>query len=295
MAQAIESSARTRYANESVDGVRVFCRESGTPKSRALVLLHGFPASSHMYREVLAALGDEFYVIAPDYPGFGNSEFPDPSGFEYTFDNLAVTIGALLEKKGIAEWVLGMQDYGAPVGFRLATAHPDRVKGLITMNGNAYEEGLDPESSGPVRSYWESRTPEKEDLIAGQLMSPEGVQWQYTHGTRNPEGMNPDNWTLDIARVSRPGQRQVQLDLFYDYRTNLELYPVWQAYLQEHQPPTLIAWGARDPIFVAAGAEAFKQHLDDPEFHLFETGHFVLEEDAPRVIPLIRRFLGRLN
>ena len=295
MTQAVEHTARTRYASEAVNGVRVFYRESGTRKNRALVLLHGFPASSHMYREVLAALGDEYYVIAPDYPGFGNSEFPDPSEYEYTFDNLAATIAALLEQKGITEWVLGMQDYGAPVGFRLATAHPDRVKGLITMNGNAYDEGLDPEASAPVRSYWESRTPEKEDLIAGQLMSFDGVHWQYTHGTRNPGGMNPDTWTLDFARLSRPGQRQVQLDLFYDYRTNLELYPKWQAYLKTHQPPTLVAWGGRDPIFIAAGAEAFKRDLDSPEIHLFDTGHFVLEEDAPSIIPLMRGFLERIR
>jgi len=285
---------RTRYGTEEVDDVNVFYREAGTPGKRAVILLHGFPASSHMYREVLDRLGDEHYLIAPDYPGFGNSDFPGSEVYDYTFDNLAKTVGALLEKKGITEWVLGMQDYGAPVGFRLATQHPERVKGLIVMNGNAYEEGFAPETSAPVRSYWEERTEEKETAIAAQLMSREGVQWQYTQGTRNPQGVNPDNWALDVARLSRPGQTRMQLDLFYNYRTNIDLYPQWQAFLKDNQPPTLIAWGKRDPIFIEAGAEAYRQHLDSPEFHLFDTGHFVLEEDAPAVVPLIRDFLQKL-
>ena len=240
-------------------------------------------------------LGDEFYSIAPDYPGFGNSAFPSQSEYEYTFDNLAQTIEGLLEQKGITEWTLGIQDYGAPVGFRLATKHPERVKGLIVMNGNAYVEGFDPETSGPVRSYWENRTEEKEELIAGQLMSLEGVKWQYTQGTRKPEAINPDSWALDVARLQRPGQRRVQLDLFYDYRTNVELYPEWHAFLKDRQPPTLIAWGQNDPIFITAGAEAYRQHLDNPELHLFDTGHFVLEEDAPRILPLIRSFLREIH
>ncbi|MGD1702623.1 alpha/beta fold hydrolase [Dapis sp. BLCC M229] len=295
MKQASNDFARTRYAFESVDDVRVFYRESGDPQRRAVVLLHGFPSSSHMYREVLDNLGDEFYLIAPDYPGFGNSDFPDPKDYKYTFDNLAKTTEALLEQKGITEWVLAIQDYGAPVGFRLATKYPKRVKGLIVMNGNAYEEGFDPDSSAPVRSYWESHTEEKEAMIADQLLSLQGVKWQYTQGTRNPDGINPDNWTLDFAWLQRPGQRQMQLDLFYDYRTNVELYPEWQAFLKESQPPTLIAWGERDPIFIAAGAEAYRRHLESPEFHLFPTGHFVLEEDAPRILPLIRSFLLKIG
>ena len=293
--RSTDEFARTRYATEVVDGVRVFYRESGKPDNRAVVLLHGFPASSHMYREVLAHLGDEFFLIAPDYPGFGNSDFPDQDDYEYTFDNLARTVGIFLEQREITEWILVLQDYGAPVGFRLATGIPERVKGLIIMNGNAYEEGFDPKNSAPVRSYWASRSEEKEAVIARQLMSLEGVKWQYTQGTRNPDGINPDNWTLDVARLQRPGQRRVQLDLFYDYRTNVELYPEWQAYLERRQPPTLIAWGRRDPIFTSAGAEAYRRHLVDPELHLFETGHFVLEEDAPRILPLIRSFLRRIN
>jgi len=290
-AQATFTANHVRYASESVEGVHVFYREAGRPRQRAVVLLHGYPASSHMYRDVVAALGDDYYVIAPDYPGFGNSDAPDSDSYEYTFDNLAKTIQALLDQKGITEYVLGMQDYGAPVGYRLATQHPERVKGLIVMNGNAYEEGFHPENSASVSDYWQGRTPEKEAAIVAQLMSPEGIQWMYTQGTRNPAGINPDSWVLDAARIGRPGQERIQLDLFYDYQNNLKLYPKWHAFLREHQPPTLIAWGANDPIFIAAGAEAYRQHLQNIDFHLFDTGHFVLEEDGPQVISEIRNFL----
>ncbi len=291
--QSSNDDAQVRYGTQPVDGINVFFRESGRAQQRAVVLLHGYPASSHMYREVLAALGDDYYLIAPDYPGFGNSDFPDSHAYDYTFENLTNTVDHFLEQKGITEFVIGMQDYGAPVGFRLATKHPDRVKGLIVMNGNAYEEGFHPENSGPVTQYWENRTAELETAIVGQLMSREGIQWMYTEGTRNPQGINPDNWVLDFARIDRPGQQQVQLDLFYDYQNNVKLYPQWHAFLREHQPPTLIAWGANDPIFIVAGAEAYRQHLDAIDFHLFDTGHFVLEEDAPQVIEKMREFLKR--
>ncbi|MEO0988867.1 MAG: alpha/beta hydrolase [Cyanobacteria bacterium J06639_14] len=291
--QLANNLTQVRYGTEPVDGINIFCRESGNAQQRAVVLLHGYPASSHMYRDVLAALGDDFYLIAPDYPGFGNSDFPDSQDYEYTFANLATTIDKFLEQKGITEFVLGMQDYGAPVGYRLATKYPNRVKGLIVMNGNAYKEGFHPENSAPVSDYWENRTAETETMIVGQLMSLEGIKWMYTEGTRNPAGINPDNWVLDFARIDRPGQQQVQLDLFYDYQNNVKLYPQWQAFLREHQPPTLIAWGANDPIFVAAGAEAYRKHLDGIDFHLFDTGHFVLEENAPQIIEKMRDFLKR--
>lgn len=293
--QSPNESRQVRYGSEAVDGVHVFYRESGVPQKRAIVLLHGYPASSHMYRDVVAALGDEYYVIAPDYPGFGNSDFPDASDYEYTFENLANTIDKFLEQKGITEFVLGMQDYGAPVGYRLGTRHPERVKGLVVMNGNAYEEGFHPENSGPVAQYWENRSADLETAIVGQLMSYEGIKWMYTQGTRNPTGINPDSWVLDFARVDRPGQKQVQLDLFYDYQNNVKLYPEWHAFLEQNQPPTLIAWGAKDPIFVAAGAEAYRRHLKEIDFHLFDTGHFVLEEEAPQVIAKMRDFLKRIQ
>ncbi|MEM9093033.1 MAG: alpha/beta hydrolase [Cyanobacteria bacterium P01_F01_bin.53] len=282
-----------RYSTKRVDGINVFYRESGRAQQRAVVLLHGYPASSHMYRDVLAALGAEFYLIAPDYPGFGHSDFPDSKDYEYTFENLATTIDTFLEQKGITEFVLVMQDYGAPVGYRLATKYPDRVKGLIVMNGNAYEEGFHPENSAPVSAYWENRTAETETIIVNQLMSLDGIKWMYTEGTRNPESINPDNWILDFSRIVRPGQQKVQLDLFYDYQNNIKLYPEWHAYLRKYQPPTLIAWGVNDPIFVVAGAHAYREHLDDIDFHLFNTGHFVLEEDAAQVIEKMRDFLHR--
>jgi len=285
---------RVRYGTDEVDGIKIFYRESGKPGRTAVVLLHGYPASSHMYRELLAALGDDHYLIAPDYPGFGNSDFPDARDYQYTFDNLADSMDKLLEQKGITDFVLGMQDYGAPVGFRLATKYPDRVKGLIIMNGNAYEEGFHPENSAPVSDFWNDRTAEKEAVIAGQLMSLEGIKWQYTEGTRNPDGVNPDNWVLDFARISRPGQQKVQLDLFYDYQNNVKLYPQWHAFLRKYQPPALIAWGANDPIFVPAGAEAYRKDLKEIDFHLFDSGHFVLEEYAPQIIEKIRSFLMRI-
>jgi len=290
-----ETPARTRYGFETVDGIRVFHREAGVPQARAVVLLHGFPASSYMYRELLTSLGDEFYLVAPDYPGFGSSDFPSQADYQYTFSNLTNTIESFLLQKQITEWVLAVHDYGAPIGLRLATRYPEKTKGLIVMNGNIHEEGFHPENSALFRSYWDGRTEKKEAALASQLMSLEGVRWQYTEGTRNPAAINPDNWVLDVARLRRPGQRRMQLDLVYDYNKNVALYPRWQAFLKEWQPPTLITWGARDPIFPAAGAHAYTQHLANPALHLFETGHFVLEEDAPRVTPLIRKFLRRVS
>ncbi|MEM8717581.1 MAG: alpha/beta fold hydrolase, partial [Cyanobacteria bacterium P01_G01_bin.4] len=201
--QLAKNLSQVRYSTEPVDGINIFYRESGKAQQRAVVLLHGYPASSHMYRDVLAALGDDFYLIAPDYPGFGNSDFPDSKDFEYTFANLTATIDKFLQQKGITEFVLGMQDYGAPVGYRLATKYPERVKGLIVMNGNADEEGFHPENSIPVSNYWENRSVENESTIVGQLMSFFGIKWMYTQGTRNPEGINPDNWILDFARIAR--------------------------------------------------------------------------------------------
>ncbi|WOO40242.1 alpha/beta hydrolase [Rubellicoccus peritrichatus] len=291
--ESAKTLVEVRYGTEVVDGINIFYRESGIPQKRAVVLLHGYPASSHMYRDVLVALGADWFLIAPDYPGFGNSGFPDPKDYEYTFDNLARTIDKFLDQKGITEFVLGMQDYGAPVGYRLATKYPDRVKGLIVMNGNAYEEGFHPETSAPVRDFWNERTAEKEAAIATQLMSLEGIKWMYVEGTRKPEGINPDNWVLDFARIDRPGQEKVQLDLFYDYQNNVKSYPEWQAYLRERQPPTLVAWGSNDPIFVPAGAEAYRKDLKEIDFYMFDTGHFALEEDAVQIIDKIRDFLAR--
>ena len=285
--------AVVRYQYESVDGVRVFYREAGDPSRPALVLLHGFPASSHMYRHLLRELADEFYLVAPDYPGFGDSEVPSQTEYAYTFDGLASTIGRFLEQKGLSRYALMMHDYGAPVGYRIATRHPARVTGLVVMNGNAYEEGLDPESWGPLFEYWKNRTPELEAQITASVFSLEALRWQYTHGTRNPEAILPDNWNLDFMKNSRPGLHAIQLALFYDYQTNVRQYPKWQRYLREEQPPTLVVWGANDAYFPPAGAEAYKRDLPEVEIHLLDTGHFPLEEEGTFIATKVRGFLRK--
>ena len=285
---AEKDSSQVRYGFESVDGVEVFFRESGDVQKPTVVLLHGFPSSSHMYREVLSALGDEYHVIAPDYPGFGNSDFPSSDRFEYTFDHLAQVIDRFLVQRNINQYVLMVQDYGAPVGFRIATAHPDRVRGLITMNGNAYEEGLGVDGWGPIFEYWKKPTAELGEQIASQVFTLEGMKWQYTHGTRHPEALLPDTWHLDYQKITRPGQKAMQLALFYDYRNNVKLYPQWQQYLREHQPPTLITWGKNDVFFPPPGAKAFLRDVPDAEIHLLDTGHFALEEEAPFIIAEMR-------
>ncbi|MEM8875601.1 MAG: alpha/beta hydrolase [Planctomycetota bacterium] len=285
--------SRVRYDREAVDGVDIFFREAGQPRpgQPTVVLLHGFPTSSHMYREVLAALGDEFHLIAPDYPGFGNSGFPPADQYTYTFDNLAKTMDKFLEQRGLDDYVLMIQDYGAPIGYRIATAHPDRVAGLIVMNGNAYEEGIGEPGWGPVLKYWDTRTPELEQTIIDNVFSLEGLEWQYTHGTRNPEAILPDNWVLDHYNLSRPGQHPIQLGLFYDYQNNLKLYPTWQQYLRDYQPPMLLVWGRNDAFFPEPGAQAYKRDVKNIDFHLLDTGHFALEEDAPFIIARMREFL----
>ena len=294
-ATAEADSSPVRYGIEAVKGVDIFFRESGDPKRPTVVLLHGFPASSHMYREVLDELGDEYHVIAPDYPGFGNSAFPSAERFDYSFDHLASIISDFLEQRNIRSYVLMIQDYGAPIGFRIATAHPERVKGLIVMNGNAYEEGLGKAGWESIYEYWKEPTAELGEQIAAQIFSLEGMKWQYTHGTRNPEGLLPDSWHLDYEKISRPGQKEMQLGLFYDYRNNVKLYPKWQQYLRDHQPPTLITWGKNDVFFPPAGAEAYLRDVPDAELHLLDTGHFALEEEAPFIVAKMRKFLAGLK
>lgn len=286
-----------RYGTEAVDGLDIFYREAGDPSKQAVVLLHGFPHSSHQYREVLAALGDEFYLIAPDYPGFGESSFPAPgTEFDYTFDNLAAVIDKFLIQRDVTDYVLMIQDYGAPVGFRIATAHPDKVKGFVVMNGNAYEEGLSPEGWAPIMEYWKNKNnPELEAAIAAQVFSPEGLRWQYTHGTRNPGGINPDSWNLDIAKFARKGQHRMQLDLFYDYQNNVDLYPRWQQYLRDTQPPMLLVWGKNDAFFPVSGAEAYKRDVKNIDHHILDTGHFALEEENEFIIAKMCTFLRGLK
>ncbi len=292
-AQETNIGAETRYGTEDVAGVEIFFREAGDPTKPTLVLLHGFPASSHQYRELLRELGDDYYLIAPDYPGFGASEFRDIDEYEYSFDNIANTIDAFLEQRGITKFSLFIQDYGAPIGMRIATRHPERIQSLIVQNGNLYEEGLNEETWAPIMELWQSglgNTALKEQ-IAASVFSLEGLKWQYTHGTRNPDAILPDNWLLDYRAFSRPGQHEMQLQLFYDYRNNVAKYPEWQAYLREHQPPALIVWAKNDAFFPEPGAQGFQRDLNDVDYNILDTGHFALEEDGDYIATKIRTFL----
>jgi len=281
-----------RYGTEKVGELNIFYRESGDPKKQTLVLLHGFPHSSHMYREVLAKLADSYHVIAPDYPGFGDSSSPNVAEYNYTFDNIANTIDQFLFQRKLTNYVLMVHDYGAPIGFRIATKNPKKVKGFVVMNGNAYNEGFNKETWAPIMQYWKNKNnPKLEQAISAQIFSDAGLQWQYTHGTRHPENILPDNWNLDIVKFSRQGQHRLQLDLFYDYQNNVKLYPVWQQYLREKQPPMLIVWGKNDAFFPASGAEAYKRDVKQIDYNLLNTGHFPLEEDSAIIIKKMRTFL----
>ena len=288
------NNSTVRYGTEAVDGIDIFYRESGDPSKQTVVLLHGFPHSSHQYREVLAQVGDQYHVIAPDYPGFGDSAFPSVDEYTYTFDNIAQTMDKFLEQRGLDRYVLMIHDYGAPIGFRIATQHPERVAGLVVMNGNAYIEGLNNEVWAPIMAYWKNKNDlEIEQAIIKKVFSNEGLKWQYTHGTRNPEGILPDSWNLDIAKFARAGQHRLQLNLFYDYQNNVKQYPKWQQYLRDQQPPMLIVWGKNDAFFPASGAEAYKRDVQKIDFNILNTGHFALEEDSAIIIKKMRQFLSK--
>jgi pimeloyl-ACP methyl ester carboxylesterase len=245
-----------------------------------------------MFRNLIPALADKYHVVAPDYPGFGYSSSPSVEEFEYTFDNLAKTMGKFTEAVGLKKYSLYLMDYGAPIGFRLATAHPERIDSLIIQNGNAYEEGIDNDFWKPIKAYWKDRTKEQADALRA-FLAIEGTKWQYTHGVRNIESISPDTWGHVQPLLDRAGNQEVQLALFYSYGSNPPLYPQWQAYLRKHQPPTLIVWGKNDAIFPAAGAEPYKRDLKNLEFHLLDTGHFALEEDGMVIAQTMRAFLGK--
>ena len=287
---AERSTPAVRYLTERINGLDIFYREAGDPDRPTILLLHGFPTSSHMFRDLIDRLADDYHIIAPDYPGFGNSSAPSRDEFSYTFDSIADIVDALLTRIGVDRFSLYVMDYGAPVGYRLATRHPDRVDAIIVQNGNAYEEGLR-EFWDPIKAYWQTGSSKDRDALR-VLLTPEATRWQYTSGVRNPAAISPDTWNTDQPLLDRPGNNEIQLDLFYDYRTNVPLYPAWQAYFRLTQPPTLIVWGKNDPIFPAEGAFPYLRDLKDIEFHLLNTGHFVLEEDAALVADLIRRFLA---
>ncbi len=273
----------------TVNGVEIFYREAGPAGAPRLLLLHGFPSSSHMFRDLIPTLSDKYHVFAPDYPGFGLSAAPSPAAFAYTFDNLAKTIADFTDAVGLADYALYLQDYGAPVGFRLAAARPDRVRGLIIQNGNAYLEGLSP-NLAPLSAYMSNPTPETEAPVRGFLQL-ETTKFQYTHGTQRPAEIAPEAWIYDQYFLDRPGNADIQLALFRDYATNPPLYPAWQAYLRQYQPPTLIAWGKNDPFFTEAGARAYLKDLSKARLNLLDTGHFALEDHSEEIARLIREFL----
>jgi pimeloyl-ACP methyl ester carboxylesterase len=281
----------THHRTATVDGVGIFYREAGLIEAPVLLLLHGFPTSSHMFRNLIPALADRYRLIAPDYPGYGQSDMPDRASFSYTFDRFAKLVDGLLDQLNVRRFAMYVMDYGAPVGWRLALRHPDRVTGLIVQNGNAYEEGLK-EFWDPIKAYWADGSQEHRKALH-VLVAPETTKFQYTDGVADVSRISPDNWVHDQALLDRPGNAEIQMDLFYDYLTNLPLYPVVQAYFREHQPPTLIVWGRNDKIFPADGAHPYKRDLPEVEFHLLDTGHFALEDKADEMVPLIRNFLAR--
>ena len=280
----------TAHKTISVNGVNVFYREAGPRDAPTVLLLHGFPTSSHMFRNLIPALSDRYHVVAPDYPGFGNSGQPAVDEFDYSFDNLAKLVESFVDQLGVDRYSLYLMDYGAPIGFRLAARHPQRVQSLIVQNGNAYDEGLR-EFWDPIRVYWKDPSPANAEPLAG-FISPEGVKWQYTHGVRDAAKISPDNWNVDLRHLTREGNPEIQLALFYDYQNNVPHYPAWQAYFREHQPPTLIVWGKNDHIFPAEGAYPYRRDLKNLEFHLLDTGHFALEEDGAVIARRIRDFLS---
>lgn len=283
----------TTYRTTTVDGLRIFYREAGRPEAPAVLLLHGFPTSSHMFRNLIPLLAQRYRVVAPDLPGFGFSAAPDRSAFDYTFDRLADVIGRFTDAVGLARFALYVFDYGAPIGFRLALAHPDRITAIVSQNGNAYEEGLS-EGWNPIQAYWREPTEARRAALR-DFLAPEATRSQYTYGVPDEALVAPESYTLDSALLARPGNAEIQLDLFLDYASNVALYPRFQAYLRGHRPPLLAVWGRNDPFFVPAGAEAFRRDVPGAEVRFLETGHFALETHAEEIGALIVEFLSRVN
>jgi pimeloyl-ACP methyl ester carboxylesterase len=280
--------ATITYRTANVDGINIFYREAGAPDLPRLLLLHGFPSASHMFRDLIPLLADRFHIVAPDLPGFGNSDMP---GRGCTFDRLADTIDRFTEIVGFDRYALYVFDYGAPTGFRLAVRHPERITAIISQNGNAYEEGL---SDGwtPIRAYWQHASAANREALRA-FLKPETTTWQYTHGAPDATRVSPDGFTLDNFYLSRPGADEVQLDLFGDYKSNVALYPTFQTYFRTHKPRLLAVWGKNDPFFLPAGAEAFKRDIPDAVVRFFDAGHFALETHAGEIASAIREFLAR--
>jgi pimeloyl-ACP methyl ester carboxylesterase len=280
----------TIFRKVDVDGLKVFYREAGRSDAPALLLLHGFPTSSHMFRDLIPMLADRLRLVAPDLPGFGQSDMPARSRFAYTFDNIAKVIERFTEVIGLSRFAIYVFDYGAPTGFRLAVSHPERITAIISQNGNAYEEGLS-EGWNPIQKYWKDPSQANRDALRA-FLKPETTLWQYTHGVPDVTAVSPDGYSLDNFYLARPGADEIQLDLLGDYKSNIALYPAFQEYFRKHKPPFLAAWGKNDPFFLPAGAEAFKRDIPHAKVQFFDTGHFALETHAKEIAAVIRDFLG---
>lgn len=290
-AQSVAStSVTTTYHKVQVDGVGIFYREAGPKDAPTIVLLHGYPSSSREFDTLIPLLATRYHLIAPDFPSFGHSDTPSPSSYAYTFDHLAQTTSSLLDDLNIINYSLYLHDYGAPIGFRMILAHPERLQALIVQNGNAYREGLGVKWS-KIAEYWSD--PKAHPEVVDAFLSFEATKQRHIAGTSHPDRYNPDSWTDEFAHLSLPGQREIQAALLYDYRTNVAAYPQWQAWLREHRPPTLVVWGANDPSFIAAGGEAFRRDLPDAEIHLLDAGHFALDEKTDEIARFILDFMAR--
>jgi pimeloyl-ACP methyl ester carboxylesterase len=281
----------TQYRNTTIDGLNVFYREAGPKDAPTIVLLHGFPSSSHMFRDLIPKLSDRFHVIAPDYIGFGFSAQPAAGEFKYTFDNLTLYVEKLLfGTLGLKKFSIYVQDYGAPVGFRIATRHPEAIEGIVVQNGNAYVEGISA-AFDPLKPFWANRNAETETPVR-TLLTLQTTQFQYTHGMKDASAVSPDSWTFDQHFLDRPGNDAIQLDLFHNYTSNVALYDEWHQYFRDKQPRTLIVWGQNDPFFTVAGANAFLKDLPNAELHLLDSGHFAIEDSADFIAERIRKFLA---
>jgi pimeloyl-ACP methyl ester carboxylesterase len=311
---AVEAFGGVSYKTVTIDGLDIFYREAGNPKNPTILLLHGFPTSSHMFRDLIPELADEFHLVAPDYPGYGFSAMPTGDKFEYSFDNVAKIVDKFIDALALDKYSLYLMDYGAPVGFRVATHHPEKVEALIVQNGNAYVEGINNNFWEPIKEYWKDRGAVNKGLdndwwknvkkaynkpnmsndeALRFLFTLVATKWQYTNGVRNVEAISPDTWGHVQPLLDRDGNQEIQLEMFYSYGTNPPLYPEWQEYLRTHQPPTLIVWGKNDEIFPAEGAYPYKRDLKNVEFHLLDTGHFALEEDGQFIADTMREFLHK--
>jgi len=281
----------TSHSYATVDGIKIFYREAGPKNAPTILLLHGFPTSSHMFRNLIPALAGHYHVVAPDVPGFGFSQAPGRGQFRYTFENLARTISHFTETVGLARYAIYIFDYGAPVGLRLALQHPERITAVISQNGNAYEEGLS-QGWNPIQKYWKEPTAENREALRA-FLTPEATRSQYLHGVPDEKLVAPESWELDSALLARPGNHDIQLDLFLDYASNVSRYPDFQAYFRASRPPFLAVWGKNDPFFLPPGAEAFKRDIPDAEVHFYDTGHFALETHHPVISAAILDFLKR--